>query len=175
MNLPQKQSGAVLIIGLLILLVMTVLGITGMSTTSIQERMAGNDRDRQIAFQAAEAALRHGEDFIRNASAAALASSNFTATCTNGLCARIDTGSTDNWLVTTNWTTSGKHRVYDMVNTSEIIEDPKYIIEALGKVIIPPATSPCPTCDDAYRITALGTGSTLSSRVMLQSVFVRAP
>ena len=51
----SKQSGSALIISLMILIVMTLIGITGMGTSGLEEKMAGNDRDAALAFQAAEA------------------------------------------------------------------------------------------------------------------------
>lgn len=58
----NQQQGAVLIVGLIILVVLTLLGIQGMRTNVAQERMSANMRERNVAFQAAEAALRVGED-----------------------------------------------------------------------------------------------------------------
>lgn len=60
----QRQQGAVLVISLIMLLLMSVLAISSMSNTVVQERMAGNIVDKQRAFQAAEAALRDAERFI---------------------------------------------------------------------------------------------------------------
>jgi len=60
----RKQNGAVLIISLVLLLVMTLLGLTSMQSTSLEERMAGNERHANVAFQAAEAALRGAEDWL---------------------------------------------------------------------------------------------------------------
>lgn len=57
----RRQSGAVLIIGLILLVVLTLLGVQGMRTNLAQERMAFNVKERNLAFQAAEAALRAGE------------------------------------------------------------------------------------------------------------------
>jgi type IV pilus assembly protein PilX len=57
----KRQKGAVLVIGLIILVVLTLLGIQGMRTNVAQERMASNMRERNVAFQAAESALRVGE------------------------------------------------------------------------------------------------------------------
>src|SRR5215210_6741499 len=53
-----RQSGAVLIVSLLFLVILTILGITAMTGTTLEHRMAGNTRDYAIAMQAAEAALR---------------------------------------------------------------------------------------------------------------------
>ena len=57
----QRERGAVLVVGLIILLVMTLLSVQAMRSNVAQERMAGNMRERNLAFQAAEAALRVGE------------------------------------------------------------------------------------------------------------------
>jgi type IV pilus assembly protein PilX len=58
---PLRQRGAVLIVSMLLLLVMTVLALTASQATQQQERMAGNARDLDLAFQASEAGLRSGE------------------------------------------------------------------------------------------------------------------
>lgn len=57
----RQQRGAVLVVGLIILVVLTLLGVQAMRTNVAQERMAGNMRDRYTAFQAAESVLRVGE------------------------------------------------------------------------------------------------------------------
>lgn len=54
----RRQHGAVLIVALLFLVILTMLGLTAMSGTTMEERMAGNTRDINVAMQAAEAALR---------------------------------------------------------------------------------------------------------------------
>lgn len=58
MKLKQRQRGATLIVGLIFLVALTLLGVMAMKSTLLQERMAGGSRDRSLAFQAAEAALR---------------------------------------------------------------------------------------------------------------------
>lgn len=60
------QRGAVLPVALIMLLIISLLAVAGMSDTTLQERMAGSLRDRDIAFQAAEASLRQGELWIEN-------------------------------------------------------------------------------------------------------------
>jgi type IV pilus assembly protein PilX len=55
------QSGAILIISLIMLLLVTIIGVTGSQVTGMEERMAGNMREQNSAFQAAEAGLRAGE------------------------------------------------------------------------------------------------------------------
>lgn len=57
----HKQRGAVLLVGLLILLILTVLGLTSSNVSMMQERMAGNVSETNIAFQSAENILREVE------------------------------------------------------------------------------------------------------------------
>lgn len=52
-----KQQGAVLVIGLLLLVVITILAISGMNTATTELAMARNDKYYENAFQAAEAGL----------------------------------------------------------------------------------------------------------------------
>lgn len=58
---PRRQQGASLLISLIFLVMMAMLGVTLANVTNLEERMAGNTRDRDLALQAAEAALRDAE------------------------------------------------------------------------------------------------------------------
>ena len=52
---PSKhQSGVVLPISMIMLLLLTLIGITGSHVTGLEEKMAGNSRNYNLAFQAAE-------------------------------------------------------------------------------------------------------------------------
>lgn len=64
MKNQQTQQGAVLVISMIILLLLTILGVTSMRSTSLEERMAGNARDSHLAFESAEAALINAERFL---------------------------------------------------------------------------------------------------------------
>lgn len=57
----ESERGAVLLVALVMLLLLTLIGLAGMRMEQLEERMAGNLRDRQMAFQSAEAALSAGE------------------------------------------------------------------------------------------------------------------
>lgn len=52
-----RQRGITLVVGLVFLLVMTLLGVNALSTTVLEQRMAGNLQQRTLAFQTAEAAV----------------------------------------------------------------------------------------------------------------------
>ena len=51
------QRGAVLVVGLILLMVITVLGISGMNTATLELTMAGNTQFHQEAFQAADTGI----------------------------------------------------------------------------------------------------------------------
>ncbi len=59
-----RQRGAALVVGLMLLLVLTLLAVTGMNTASTELIMAGNAQWQENAFQAAETGI---EQAIRNA------------------------------------------------------------------------------------------------------------
>ena len=56
-NLPGKQDGAALIVGLILMVVITILAISGMNTATTELAMARNDQSYENAFQAAETGL----------------------------------------------------------------------------------------------------------------------
>ncbi len=58
MNL-QRQDGAALVVGLVLLVVITVLAISGMNTATTELAMARNDQNYENAFQAAETGLEN--------------------------------------------------------------------------------------------------------------------
>lgn len=66
LSLFSGQAGAALITSLIFLSVLTILGMSTLGTALLESRMAGNARDRNIAFQAAEIGLRDAELFIRD-------------------------------------------------------------------------------------------------------------
>ncbi len=59
-----RQNGAALIVGLVLLVVITLVGVGAMQSTTLQEKMAGNLRDSNLSFQASEAALRNCENIL---------------------------------------------------------------------------------------------------------------
>lgn len=59
-----KQSGAALIVGLIMLLVMTMIGIAGMSETIMEDKMLFNFRDKTISLNAADSSLRANESWL---------------------------------------------------------------------------------------------------------------
>lgn len=150
------QSGVVLIIGLIVLTLMTMIGLAVMRDTSLQERMAGNLRDRDLAFQAAEAALRAGEQWLRaNAASQTLNTRIADPTSWDGSTAPAPTASLT-------------------LSSTSLAADPVFHV---GKARhIEPLGAPCdgtnPNCGFCiFPVTAYAVGGTAGAVVVLQSQY----
>ncbi|NWN92632.1 hypothetical protein HLV39_14135 [Marinobacter adhaerens] len=62
-KLPHKEQGAVLVVSLIVLLVVTLLGVGGLETAVFQERMAANAQNKNQSFQDTASLL---EDILRD-------------------------------------------------------------------------------------------------------------
>jgi type IV pilus assembly protein PilX len=60
----NKQIGAVLIFSLVLLVVLTLLGVSAMQVANMEEIMAGNMKDCNQGFQAAEASIRETTNWL---------------------------------------------------------------------------------------------------------------
>jgi type IV pilus assembly protein PilX len=169
----RRQNGAVLIISLFILLIMTLVGITSMSTTTLEEKMAGNMRDRNIALQSSEAALEDGEGWLASlgtepADATSCGSPPCNVWALNILPSLADQSAS--W-----WQSNA--REYGTAGTKDISDvntDPYYVVEAQAYVRdnLDTGMDP-PTGRNFYRVTARGTGGSDDAKVVLQSTFVK--
>ncbi len=167
----KNQRGVVLILALTILMILTLIGVSAMKTSSLQERMSGNARDYQTAFEAAEIALRAGEDYLKTISLVAdFSSTGGSAGATGKFTARA-ISAPEAWQIESNWT-SGNTTSVTLANVSK---DPEYIIEILnstyGKTQSITPGVPAPGSIELYRITARGYGKNPNTKVMLQADF----
>ena len=176
----HNQRGVALVMALVFLTLLTIIGVTAMGTTSLEEKMATNTRDRNLAFQSAETALLAAETWISGLAA----EPGTWADATKGRYAF------DSALTTPIWESvvwSGANVVVypctpddgnpndssscvggTRTTISKVMTQPKYIVERMGPVdFSAPNTI-------AYRITARGTGSSDAAVTMLQSTYVRA-
>lgn len=135
-----RQRGVVLIVALVVLLVLSMLGVSSMQGTVMEERMAGNMYDRNIAFQAAEAALRAGET---DASAGVNIAYDVSASST----AVPPDIEYDNWP---------NNAVGYSGGFGGLDQAPEYIIER--QVPLPPLEADQPMRDPLVVVTARGTG-----------------
>ena len=60
----RAEQGSALIVSLILMLVITIIGLTALQGTTMQTRMATAMRDRSLAFEAAEAALRDAQGWL---------------------------------------------------------------------------------------------------------------
>jgi type IV pilus assembly protein PilX len=162
----DRQRGSTLVISLMILIVMTLIGVTGIASSTLEEKMAGNTRDQALAFQAAEAALRDGEQYWTNIVALA-AAFNGTTPGLYPMDTRPDVLDDDTW---------DNSRTYSGA-IDGVKQQPRYIIELLGQMQTNTddlnmggygETSGLSTAF-AARITARAVGGTNNTVVILQS------
>lgn len=166
-----RQRGVTLVVSLIFLLLLTIIGVTALSTNSLQEKMAGNMRDKDAAFQAAESALRAGEEALFQIWAAnGYRYPACSQTGTGGVWDHLSTNVTnDTWWNTNSIAVSGISGVYAA---------PKYVIECLQQTKAG-GTAPGPTAGGAgpgstiyyYRITARGFGLTPLAQAMQQTTY----
>jgi len=62
----RAEQGFVLVTGLLFLVIVTLLGLALFRSSGLMERVSANTRDKQRAFETAQAALQYGEWFLGN-------------------------------------------------------------------------------------------------------------
>lgn len=164
-NPARGERGFALIACLIILLVLTVLGSAAMSGSIMQERMAGHIRDRDIAFQSAEAALREAEEFLSQATLPVFNGSD-------GLYQPAAAGATPVWQGI-DWSTDA--RTYSGT-LPDAADPPRYIIEELPATL---AQTGSVAADEPamgagmYRITVRATGGSDTAVVVLQTTFRR--
>ena len=182
---PHRERGAVLAIGLLILVVMTLIGVTGMSTSALQLKMAGNLKDWNVAFQAVEAGLRDGEtdiattDRVSGATGADCGTTGVNAS-RDGLCKAL-VGATQNVWQGMDWSSTASTKKYVVYGAktsatalSGVAAQPRYIIEPVkgnkpGKSLL---VNDNQNKIKTYRVTAVGNGGTIEANIMAQSTQV---
>jgi type IV pilus assembly protein PilX len=167
-----KEGGAALIVSLLFLLIMTLTGIAAIQVATMEERMSGNQRDRNLAFQAAESALRAGEAALLAALPPATSSPTAAFGCTGAYSCSPTTNLSASSSV---W--SGARAVSYTGTLSNLGAPPKYIIELLTPV---PQTNGVVLGSSVtggqcfYRVTARGTGGSTNATVVLQSTYIHS-
>lgn len=166
-----SQQGAALVVSLLILLVLTLIGVTGMQTTSLEEKMTGNMRDRNLAFQSSESALRAGEDYLLKLGTLPAFANSAGLYQPSVVVPNYWNKDDDTW-----WTTADNIKTYITSTFASIATNAAaYIIEELPEVPEPTGSleAGVPRETNYFRVTARGVGGTTSAVVMVQSVVKR--
>lgn len=173
----HTQSGVVLITGLIFLVMLTLIVLAALRSGMLEERMASNARNRQIALQAAEAVLRDAEATAFAAPVAPFdpfTPASFSTGCTNGYCTKPDPTATPRWK-TIDWTSTAVTRTFaagPYIGTTLVPAQPRYIIELATAFVRPPRGVGCPTI--VYKVTAHGLGQD-STDVYVQSMYRTQP
>jgi Tfp pilus assembly protein PilX len=189
----RRQQGAVLVVGLVILLVVTTLGISGQQSTVLQERMAGNLRQNNIAFQAAESALQAalsyveeqhpltptdtGEEFVWTSCTVAKAGAADGAADSHP-CKRLDNSILPDWQQAIDDMTQGKDYEAVVAKLSGggvaipgVVAQPRVYIEVRQEPVSPDAQANSFGDDMThyYTVTSIGFGETEQARAIVQS------
>ena len=170
----QRSRGVALFISLVLLLVLTIIGVSAVQTTTLETRMARNEHDRLLAFQAAESALRDAEAFLDTV----ITTDIFSDGGAGGLWTVANLGQPDRWEqnVWNAGTSVVAPTAVDGVN-----EPPRYIIEHVASVIREenayqiedPYAANAADRIEMFRITARGIGGSANAQVLLQTTFGR--
>lgn len=172
----KAQRGVVLIVGLVMVLLITIVGLSAIRGTGLQEGMAGNMLDRNTAFQSAESAVRVGE---------ARVASNILPSpdCSDGVCEDLEkTGRANSVLFWEKDDWEELAREVDL-DFDKVERQPRVIIELLdsdfgscaaaeGSAIGHASLGVSGQCIP-YRITALGYGLDENTQVIVQSAYKR--
>ena len=170
----QKLNGAVLFTGLIVLLVLSLLAVTSMQGSTLEERMAANTKDEIIAFEAAEAALAAGEALLDSGT---LTLTNFKVDETDG----YYENTSDKLWDEIDWQTEAVNVSF---SPASVTTPPKFIIQHLGETTdittsqdlggesyAEATTAATAEVVQIFRVVARGTGTSDNSVVFLQSVY----
>jgi type IV pilus assembly protein PilX len=175
----RHQNGAILFLSLILLLILTMIGITAARLQVSQEAMARNDHNHQLAIQAAEAALRSAESSIWNG----IYSSADFATNSNGLyelATEVSAGAGTSYADTIDWNNPGTasmpytgpalSNVPTPASQSQIILESLPPVARAGEPLCTASYGASQACS-VYRITAHAVGGDATSNATLQSIF----
>ena len=169
----RHQQGAVLSTGLIILMGITLLGTTAMHGTTLEEKMTGNFRDANLAFQAGEASLRSGENWLVVQTGAPLASGDGSSGVWGLDTPDANTANSRPWWSDNSMTWWSNNSVV-MSSMIGVAAQPRYIIEEQAYVkdhLGTPDYGEMGSGRHFHRITGRATGGSVDSMVLLQSVF----
>jgi type IV pilus assembly protein PilX len=162
---PRSQRGAILVTSLLMLLVLTVIGVSVMQITRMQERMAGNTRDLNLAFQGAEAALRDAEQMLWD-TPNIVACNGAACVYPRGVLPVLNNQGQAWW--------DGNSQEYGVdgdQEMEELAEDPRFVAEELA--FIGPLVVDDPGGRMFYQVTARSTGASGETNTVLQTTYAK--
>lgn len=167
-----QQRGAALITALIFLIILTLLGLTAMQTSSLEERMSGSARNRSLAIQAGEQTLRYAEqDILLSGRVRPVAAS---AGCVNGICVQADVGAVQVWQDAARLANATVYNTVAMAGyvapvLPAVDAPPTYLIEYVPRVNVPGEDAGSTL--DYYRITSRSVGGDPNTVAFLQEIF----
>lgn len=187
------ECGASLIMIMIILMIISILGIAGIKISLMSERGARNDRDQQIAWEAAEAALLDAEQDISGAASSrrsiftpvtnvqAFVDGCGTSGNSRGLCTTPTTGQPV-WLTanfdfsdsssnapSTAYGTFTGHSFASGAIGVQPFQPPRYVIELIRDPASRDRSDLSPNY--VYRVTAMGFGPRKDIQVVMQMIY----
>lgn len=154
----RHQSGVVLPIVMILMVILGMLAVSGMDNTALQERMAGNLRDRDVAFQAAEAALRVGEGWIQANRSIAEANTEISG---------MEAAAWDGATPAPSGTRTGLYSNGDRIG---LAADPVYYVGPPQLLRVNPGETP-PKFRQIFPVVSRALGATDTTVVILRSTF----
>lgn len=149
------QHGVALVVALLLLVVITLVGLAAVRGTIMQQKMASNLFDRQIAFQGAEAAMRAATARI------AANPSDIARNCQAGGVACQANPFDDPNLPSDKIFTVAKGSASGQFEASKLaISQPQYVVENMGNWYNPSTSTGFGQSANAHNYGAQGTSTT---------------
>ena len=177
-RLFKHQRGAALFVSLLLLVVMTLIALAAGQSTRMQEKMSGNIRDADLAFQAAEAALRDGDQQVVSLKAEPTLCADASATCDyydhDVLPADLSAQPWSWWSKYSRQYLAPSAGTTGANNIPNVDQDPRTIVEEVAN--LPPGLSigKVPTPGRVfYRVVAHGTGGTSAAEAVIDTTYSR--
>ena len=168
----KAQSGIVLVVALIMLLLLTLIATIGMQGSSLEEKMASNMRNQNLVLQAAESALSAAEATLVPVAPAVLPA--FDAVGTGGFYSTPPAITIDDAALVKDsfWTSSNRVATSSVTGASlgNGIETPKYIIQKQVAVCYKVACT-ASEMSTPYKVTVRAKSETSGTVVILQSVF----
>ncbi|MFC3156774.1 pilus assembly PilX family protein [Gilvimarinus japonicus] len=164
-KLQKLQSGATLLVGLIMVLLISIIGLSAIRGSGLQEQMAGNMRDKQLAFQSSEAALRQAE--------AAATPSVIGAQV--GFTDSLGESGLAFWQDLTNWNSFTTQYTGTIDHVSEqphyLVEEVTFFSSGLEGSAVDLASLLAKDIERRYRVTSHAAGGSTDARVIVQSGF----
>jgi len=180
----SQSGGATLLFVLIMLLVVSIIGVSAARSTLMQEKMASNTDIRNFVFEAAESALAEGEIRVANTPKIwEIINPDPNAPqklCVDGVCIPNQKG-TPEWISHPQfWTKKDYYKEATAVKRNNLEITPKYMIEDLGQTMavcdsghIDITQDPNCAYTSAQRFfRVVGFADDFNTKVMLQSMYL---